>query len=173
MPESGLDPRTRQGSLLILSAFLLVIGVAMAAFTTDLGFITMSRDRVKSAVDAAALAAVGEMWKGQAAVQSTIHDLLAVNGFDTATNPDLDLTIKYGTWDAATHTFTPLAEFEKADTVRVLLVDNDVTAFFGDIFQQRAYTVSGEAIASGGDSSVLRQFYRKTGNDNVGPKLVR
>lgn len=149
MSEPAIENRDnrRRGSLIVLSAVLLVFVVGMAAFTTDIGFVTISKAQVRSAADAAALASIVEFENGEAAALQAVTDLLLLNGYDVATNTDLALTTEFGTWNPDTYAFNVTATFDEADAVRVELTDNGVTAFFGGIFSQSGYSVTGEAIA--------------------------
>ncbi len=51
----------RQGNVLVLTAFLIVVLLAMVAFAVDIGFVLLTRTQLQRAADAAALAAAWEM----------------------------------------------------------------------------------------------------------------
>ena len=59
--NSEPQQKQRDGSVAVLAAFCLVIIFAFAAFSLDLGYITIVRQELLSAVDAAALAAAQEL----------------------------------------------------------------------------------------------------------------
>jgi hypothetical protein len=140
----------RRGSIIVLSAAMMVFVIGMAAFTTDLGFITVSKTRQQAAVDAAVLAGIESLVDGQSAVTTSINELLVANNYDPS-NPDLVVITQYGTWDDSSHTFT-VTPFIDANTVRVQLVDNGVPAFFGPIFGENGYAITAEAIATKGNA---------------------
>jgi Flp pilus assembly protein TadG len=52
--------RVRSGSIIVLSAFVMVIVMAFAAFTIDIGYISLCKGQLQSAVDAATLSGVME-----------------------------------------------------------------------------------------------------------------
>ena len=100
----------------MLSAVMMVFVIGMAAFTTDLGFITVSKTRQQAAVDAAVLAAIDVLVDGQSVVTQAIDELLVANGYDPS-DSDLVVTTTYGTWDDVAHAFT-VTSFDAANTVR-------------------------------------------------------
>lgn len=57
-------PPHRRGAIFVLSAFLLIVAFAFAAFAIDLGYITLTRGELQKSADAAALAAVIELGDG-------------------------------------------------------------------------------------------------------------
>ena len=75
--------KMRRGSILVLSAVVIVFVLGMAAFTADFGHMQVSGTRLRAAVDAAALAAINELANDEAAVHQAVTELLSVNGYDT------------------------------------------------------------------------------------------
>ena len=61
---TGIRDDKRLGSILVMSAGVLVVAFAFAAFTIDLGFIAITRAELRNASDAAVLAAVQELHSG-------------------------------------------------------------------------------------------------------------
>ncbi|MCA9266954.1 MAG: hypothetical protein KDA41_00710, partial [Planctomycetales bacterium] len=53
--------RRRKGNVLVLSAVLMVMMVAMLAFAVDVGYIYVSRTQLQRSADAAAMAAAWEL----------------------------------------------------------------------------------------------------------------
>lgn len=150
MQSDQKSPRLRRGAIAVLSAFFMVFIFAMLAFTTDLGFVTVSRTRQAAAVDAAALAGVDYMSDGEAAADVAITEMLLLNGYDTS-DPNITATVQYGYWDADTKSFA-VTPFDDADTVRVSVVSQNIQAFFGPVLNENGYTTSTEAIAVKGGS---------------------
>jgi len=139
--------KQRRGSILVLSAVLIVFVLGMAAFTTDFGHMQVSGTRLRAAVDAAALAAIEELTNDEAAVNQAVTELLTVNGYDTF-SPDLVVTTEYGNWDLDTRVFTAGSVFNTADAIRISVVDNGISAFFGPVFGEDRYSVSAEAVTT-------------------------
>ncbi len=150
MKPEKTSPRLRRGTIAVLSAAFMVVVFAMLAFTTDLGFVTVSRTRQAAAVDAAALAGVDYMSDGKAAADAAITEMLLLNGYDT-TDSNITATVQYGYWDAEMKSFA-VTPFDDADTVRVHLISQNIQAFFGPVLNEHGYTTSTEAIAVKGGS---------------------
>ncbi|NQV29212.1 MAG: VWA domain-containing protein [Rhodopirellula sp.] len=139
--------RLRRGSILVFAAVFMVFILGMAAFTTDFGYMQVSKTRLRAAVDAAALAAIDDLTNDEEAVTQTINQLLSVNGYDT-TSSNLVVTTEYGIWDVDARVFTAGTKFTKADAIRVSVVDNGVPAFFGPVFGDDVYSTGAEAVAT-------------------------
>lgn len=137
----------RRGTILVLAAVFMVFVLGMAAFTADFGYIQVSKTRLRAAVDAAALAAIEDLRENEAAVNQTITELLAANGYDT-TKSSLVVKTEYGNWDLDARVFTPGSNFSTADAIRVSVVDKGVPAFFGPVFGEKGYSTGAEAVAT-------------------------
>ena len=143
----NLQSKLRRGSILVLSAVFMVFVLGMVAFTTDLGYMQVSKTRLRAAVDAAALAAIDELTNDEVAMNQTVTDLLAANGYDT-TSSDLVVNTEYGNWDLDNRVFTAGSVFNTADAIRVSVVDNGIPAFFGPIFGENGYSAGAEAVVT-------------------------
>ena len=139
--------KMRRGSILVLSAVVIVFVLGMAAFTADFGHMQVSGTRLRAAVDAAALAAINELANDEAAVHQAVTELLSVNGYDT-TSSDIVVTTEYGNWDLDTRVFTAGSVFNTADAIQISVVDNGISAFFGPVFGEDGYSVSAEAVTT-------------------------
>lgn len=139
--------RLRRGSILVLSAVFMVFVLGMVAFTSDFGYMQVSKTRLRAAVDAAALAAIDDLTNDEAAMTQTVNELLLANGYDT-TSSDLVVTTEYGNWDVDTRVFTVGTDFNTADSIRLSVVDNGIPAFFGPIFGEDGYSAGAEAVAT-------------------------
>jgi len=139
--------RLRRGSILVLAAVFMIFVLGMAAFTTDFGYMQVSKTRLRAAVDAAALAAIDDLTNDEAAMNQSVTDLLLANGYDTASS-DLVVTTEYGNWDVDNRVFTAGSVFNSADAIRISVVDNGVPAFFGPVFGEDGYSAGAEAVAT-------------------------
>lgn len=139
--------RLRRGSILVLAAVFMVFVLGMAAFTSDFGYMQVSKTRLRAAVDAAALAAIDELSNDEAAMTQTVNELLLANGYDTASS-DLVVTTEYGNWDVDNLVFTVGTDFNAADSIRLSVVDNGIPAFFGPVFGEDGYSAGAEAVAT-------------------------
>jgi Flp pilus assembly protein TadG len=105
--RAGAD---RRGVIFVLSAFLLVVAFAFAAFAIDLGYITLSKAEIQKTSDAAVMASVielGEGWsKGptmtpaqiDAAARLAARDVAAANRAASRSSVYLDQTrdVRFG-----------------------------------------------------------------------------
>ena len=64
------NPRSRRGNILVLSAFLMILMMAMVAFSVDVGYMALTKTEIQTATDAAALAGAGELVNGTAAAEA-------------------------------------------------------------------------------------------------------
>ena len=82
MGLSGLK-RSEKGSVPVLVALSLTVLFGFAGLAMDFGMMASCKQSMQNAVDAAALAAAGDLTAaGGGAVQSTAHTYVSVNGFD-------------------------------------------------------------------------------------------
>ena len=82
MGLSGLR-RSEKGSVPVLVALSLTVLFGFAGLAMDFGMMASCKQSMQNAVDAAALAAAGDLTAaGGGAVQSTAHTYVSVNGFD-------------------------------------------------------------------------------------------
>jgi len=139
--------RLRRGSILVLAAVFMIFVLGMAAFTTDFGYMQVSKTRLRAAVDAAALAAIDDLTNDEAAMNQSVTDLLLANGYDTASS-DLVVTTEYGNWDVDNLVFTVGTDFNAADSIRLSVVDNGIPAFFGPVLGEDGYSAGAEAVAT-------------------------
>ncbi|MEZ6065048.1 MAG: TadG family pilus assembly protein [Planctomycetaceae bacterium] len=119
-PQVGAT--ARRGVIFVLSAFLLVLAFAFAAFAIDLGYITLSSGELAKTSDAAALAAVIELGDGygsaatmtqsqtEVAARTAARDVAAMNRAAGRNSVYLDQNrdVRLGQYqyDAATATWT-------------------------------------------------------------------
>ena len=152
----------RRGSVLILTAVLMVVMIGMLAFAVDLGYIVHARTQLQRTADACALAAAGRL-PDQSAATLLARSVAAENGWlslmetsdgDELHGSDLDpMKVECGFWDRDTATFTtPQPYGSQANAVRVTLrkteaVGNPLGLFFARIFGQSTANASASATA--------------------------
>lgn len=143
----------RRGSVLVLSAAMMIFVLGMVAFTTDLGFVTLAKSKQQVAVDSAALAGVDMLKDGTNAVDSAVNTMMAANEYGSGQRNYLSMTRELGHWDTVAKTFTVVNDYRDANAIRLLAIDTGVPAFFGPVFGQRAYQTRTEAIAMRGGAA--------------------
>src|SRR5258708_28236837 len=97
----------RQGAVAVLTAFMMVFIMGMVAFSIDLGYIAVVRNRLQVAADAAALAGaanIGDTTKALAAAKSIAALNIAGSPTDMVSLSDSDVV--FGNWNQSTKVFT-------------------------------------------------------------------
>ena len=155
----------RRGTILILTALLLVLLTAMLAFSIDIGYMYTSQAHLDRAVDAAALAGAGELYKGTAAAEDAVVEYLVRNPVGEGTTvidanmltqlkADFlqqhrnDLTITAGRWNPVTKTLETALGNNPPSALEVSLAYTDLPTFFGRILGKDSFTVRSSAIAT-------------------------
>lgn len=150
---NGLDSRTshilcknprkrRTGSVLVLSAFLLVPMCAFVAFAVDLGYLNAERTALQSTADACALAAIREL-PSEAALQTVADEYCTYNHPSGCGN--LQVTAQAGTWDKNSLTFSPTNV--DANAVRITVQRNNTALFFAPVIGVSQVDISASAVA--------------------------
>src|SRR4051812_608037 len=95
----------RRGTIIVLSAFLLVIFTAVLALSIDTGMMCNSRDDMQRAVDSGALAAATELASNPANVDSTGRQYTKLNSVLQNHLPDANISVVTGYWNFDTRSF--------------------------------------------------------------------
>lgn len=139
---------SRRGAIFVLSAFLLIVVFAFAAFAIDLGYITASRSELQKAADAAALAATIEMGDGYgvgATMTQTQVDTaaraaaVAVAAENRAASRDAaycsgtrDVRLGNYSWDAGSNSWVKNWGAQPYNLVEITLKRNQPSSTVGD-----------------------------------------
>src|SRR5687768_10805693 len=84
--RARLPGQRRRGNVLVLSAVLMIVMMAMVAFAVDVGYICLMRGELQRAVDAAALAGAAELQYGVAQAQEKAKEYLVRNPVGSSTS---------------------------------------------------------------------------------------
>ncbi|MGB9687279.1 TadG family pilus assembly protein [Thermogutta sp.] len=147
-PFPGSNLRT--GAVLVLTAVMLVVILALMALAVDLGYVVLVRAQLQAAADSAALAGASQIAHGFESVFQTADRYAR---FHTSGGQPLRLLrqdVELGIWDATTRTFTPTNASPNAVRVRVrrdALSGNPAPLFFARVLGRQAVDLSAEAIA--------------------------
>ena len=168
------DPKTRQrrhawkawearrGNIVVFSAFLMVIMMAMLALSVDVGYIFTMQTQLQRAVDAAALAGAQDLVHGveQAENRATEYLMrnpvgssmtfidesqLAANIATFKSQHASDLSIQYGNWNPTTRTFTPTSVNPSALTVTMTYPN--MPFFFGKVLGKDTFSITASSTA--------------------------
>ena len=119
------NTQNRRGIVLVLAAACLIMILAFAAFTVDVGYILVTKAQLQSTTDAAALAGTQELATnsegGRDAVIAAIQAVIDASDVAEGTLnfvPDEDLQI--GTWNDETFTFEAIDGDDISDIVCLL-----------------------------------------------------
>ncbi len=153
----------RRGNIIVLSAILMIVMMAMCAFAIDVGYICIMRAELQRAVDSAALAGAAELQYGVAEAQDKAREYLVRNPVGSSTsvisetwnlaeamedfeeNHEEGLTLEAGSWNPTTRQFTQSESLPSS--LRVAMEYNNLPFFFGKVLGQDTFTVRGESVA--------------------------
>lgn len=152
----------RKGNIIVLSAFLMVIMMAMLALSVDVGYIYTLQAQLQRSVDSAALAGVGELVEGVDEAKAAATEYLVRNPVGTTTTviteTDLpaaitqfqtshasDYQLTPGTWDPNTASFTATNTLPSALTVSMQYAN--MPFFFAKVLGKDSFTVSAQSTA--------------------------
>ena len=135
----------REGSIIVLSAILMIVFISIAALAVDLGYINNVQTELDRAVDAAALASAGNLIDGVQAATTAAEQYVSLNSVGSGISND-DVDVEVGQWNDDTQSFVPSTTLPSA--VRVVASRNDQRPlFFGRALNRDAFPIHSEAVA--------------------------
>lgn len=140
----NLKPPKREGSILILTLFCMVILLFFAAIVVDIGMMKVVETELHSAADAAALAAVNDLGDNQK-IYETAKEYAAYHEIHGNPITLTDEQIQIGQWDEENFSFS---EDPDGNSVRVLTKATDHATFFGRFFGVNSFSRQVDAIAT-------------------------
>lgn len=154
----GLLPGTdRRGSIVVLTAFVMVMIFAFTAFGVDVGWIALTRSRLQNAADGAALAGILEVAdevETFASLETRTHaaaaDIAHINLLNDGNVLEAE-DISLGLWDRGFRTFTETTINPTAVRVTVRRSSsngNPLSLFFAPLIGHNNANVSTTAIAA-------------------------
>jgi Flp pilus assembly protein TadG len=153
---------SRRGNIIVFSAFLMVIMMAMLAFSVDLGYVYTMQTQLQRSVDAAALAGVQDLVNSQEAAHAKATEYLVRNPVggsaayvdETTLAAELatfqaehanDFEMKYGNWNPTTQSFTETSVNPGAMTVTMTY--QNLPFFFGRVLGRDNFTIRASSTA--------------------------
>jgi Flp pilus assembly protein TadG len=150
--KRNLRPQ-RRGNVVVLSAFLLIVMMALAAFAVDVGYIAEARTQLQKSADASALAGAAKLPKIWLATPAAVA---CANENKTTITPALKTSdIVFGFWNRNTATFTsPKPVGRPYNAVKITLRrtaanGNPLGLFFGRVLGHNTTDVTATAIGFG------------------------
>ena len=144
-PVRSRFSQKRKGVVIILSAALMIVMVAMLAFSVDVGYIVTVQSELDRAVDAGALAGAGTLVDGQTEANQSVYEFIALNPVGNNTLTPEEVEIVTGEWNADLRSFLPNTESPSAIRVRAQRIGQPL--FFARVLGHDVFDVSSEAIA--------------------------
>lgn len=135
----------------ILAAALFIVLLAMVAFAVDIGYLNLARSQLQVAADASALAAAGSSNLSQSEVIAVAQQFANANVVADRQVQLQPSDVVFGSWDAATNTFTPGGGLGSAVQVTVRTsgsAGGETPLFFANIFGFGSKAESATAIAT-------------------------
>ncbi|MEQ8790300.1 MAG: VWA domain-containing protein [Pirellulaceae bacterium] len=140
---------------MVLICILMVVIVAMVAFSVDVGRMYLVRSEMQTAVDAGALAATLQLQRDPDDIDAAVDaakKFVQLNRVGwSSTVADEAITVEAGSWDAETHSFSTSGS--DLNAVRVAAV-TDEPLFFAGVMGQWQFAAPSDAIASAGDKKL-------------------
>ena len=111
----------RQGSIVILTALLLVVTIAFLAFCVDFGYLVVTESELQNAADAAATSGAKALSSGRTPAISAAKTWAAKNTAALQNVAITDVDVEIGRWDDVTASFTviPASSVQTPNAVRV------------------------------------------------------
>ena len=141
----------RRGTIIVLSAFLMILMLGMVAFSVDLGYILLVKTELQVAADSAALAAGSQMSSPRAELEASAKNYASLNKAGGHAVELSSADIEYGIWDQDARSF--VATPNVGNALRVTTRRNNSTGhnnlFFAKVLGKDTFDVSASAIALG------------------------
>ncbi len=135
----------RQGAILVLAAFFIIIVFAFAAFTVDTGYMLIVKTELQAAADGAALAGITDLSQGRNAVEASVNAIANKNragGQDvTVTSGDVEL----GFFNLTDRSFK--ADPTNPNAVKVTTRVTEKPLFIAPVLNHKSFNMATTAIA--------------------------
>lgn len=138
--------RQRRGKIVVMTAFLMTMFMAMIAFGVDVGYIAVARTEIQICTDAAALAGASGLADGTSVAQTRAEDYLTRNKVAGQTLGTSNATIEFGVWTETNKTFSTTSG-ATPNGIRINTSLTSVPLFFGKALNKNSFNVSAQSIA--------------------------
>lgn len=153
----------KRGIIVVLSAVMMIVMMAMLAFSIDVGYMYTMQSQLQRSVDAATLAGAGSLINGEDAAMDSIHEYLVRNPVGTQwkqyDNQSVDksiahfkdhysqgLNVNFGEWDEASREVIPSQR--PASTVKVSMRYDNMPFFFGHLLGRDSFSIQAQGAAA-------------------------
>ncbi len=138
--------RKRHGVVLVLSALLMIVMMAIIALSVDVGYIQHVQTEMDRAVDAGALAGVGALPAGIAAAEATAIEFTQLNPVATTQLDFTEIDVEPGYWNDVQRQFTVGNNLPSAIRVSAERFDQR-PLFFAKVFGVNEFNLRASAVA--------------------------
>ncbi|MEX2172817.1 MAG: pilus assembly protein TadG-related protein, partial [Pirellulaceae bacterium] len=152
----------RRGNVIVLSAFLMIVMMAMVALAVDVGYMYTMQAQLQRAVDSAALAGAADLAEGLDQAQAKAKEYLVRNPVGSSTSviseafmadamADFDedhaehLQLQAGEWNPETRQFEETESLPSS--LRVAMEYPNLPLFFGRVLGKDSFSVRAESTA--------------------------
>lgn len=135
----------RRGSILVLSAILMVVMMAFIALSVDVGYMNNVKTEMDRAVDAGALAGASALPTGQQDAELAARSIVAMNLVGNSSLSGEEVDVILGHWDVDQRVFTP--DSNSPSAVKVTAQRPDQPLFFANVLGHSDFSVQSSAIA--------------------------
>ncbi len=140
-------PGNRKGAILVLSAFLMIVVMAIVALSVDVGYIQNVQTELDRAVDASALAGAGALPQGLSQAENTAFEYMQMNPVANTPLAFNEVDIQTGHWDEDARQFIPSTDLPSA--LRIVAERNDQRPlFFARVFGRDSFDLRSQAVAT-------------------------
>lgn len=143
--RSSKPQSCRKGSILILSAILMIVMMGFIALSVDVGYMNNVKTEMDRAVDAGALAGASALPSGQQDAEFAARSIVAMNLVGNQSLSGEQVGVTLGHWDVDQRVFTP--DSQSPSAVKVTAQRDDHPLFFARVFGQDRFAAQSSAIA--------------------------
>lgn len=185
---AGRGPARRRGNIVVFSAFLMILMMAMIAFAVDIGYMCTMRAQLQRAVDAAALAGAGDLVTGVDEAEATAREYLMRNPVGSPftvidesalaealvqfeTDHEDDYEFKIGNWNPNTMQLDETTVMPSS--LKVSMQYNNLPFFFGRVLGKEYFSLQAESTAmfQPRDIMVVLDFSASMNDDSTFDKI--
>lgn len=135
----------REGAILVLAAFFIIVAFALAAFTVDTGYIQIVKTELQAAADGAALAGVTDLARGRTAVEASINEVANKNKAGGANVSVKSGDVELGFFDLTKRSFT--VDPSNPNAVKVTTRVTEQPLFIAPVINHKNFNMQTTAIA--------------------------
>ena len=135
---------SRKGAIIVLTALMLIVMLAMISFAVDVGYMMSVRTEMQRAVDSGAMAGAGVMVDGTSLAEAEAKKFVQLNLAGAKKVANNNITVEFGQWDTTARTFTAGGN-QVPSAIRVSATNPALPLFFGRALGSKQFDSKAEA----------------------------